>query len=645
MPASSPPPDPQARKDPLRAAGPRTVPRGAGEDNAYSPQPAPPRAADAVGDRLRLLNDILGLLNRTPDVREALSDVLARLVEAMGLARGWIVLRDPLSEHAAAGPGFVLAAHYGLPEELGLERHSVWDFTCSCEDLCLAGSPMSTRNEPRCPRLLALRHPRGTAPVHASAPLRANSQVLGMLNVASEDWSPVGDDTLAFLDGAATVLGGAIVRSRVYERVLSQRLEEQRIMLDMFRRMLGHGALEGLMTPLLEGTRELLGADACCLLLCDREAEVLRFRAAVGWRKDPVAERWAIPVDPSGDGPPALWGGETTLIADIQSQPLEPAMASWMRAEGFRGHMAAPLVIDGHCRGSLIAHTRTPGRFGDQESRVLLLMANTAALAVETAHLQQEARDRQQIECEMRMAHDIQAAMLPSGHVELAGWEVASCYQAAQEVGGDFFDVIRLPGPTRRVALVIGDVAGKSVSGALLMAMCLGAIREAARQHDDPVAVLQEVNRRVLRRSRDDRFVTAFFGILDKDSGHLRYASAGHNAPLCYRAATRQVEELPIQGLALGILPAIGAPLFEADIAPGDTLVLYTDGVNEAQNEQGECFGEQRLFEAIRSGGGGAHALRERILQAVADFSAGSPPSDDITLLLVHRKQAATDAP
>jgi sigma-B regulation protein RsbU (phosphoserine phosphatase) len=169
------------------------------------------------------------------------------------------------------------------------------------------------------------------------------------------------------------------------------------------------------------------------------------------------------------------------------------------------------------------------------------------------------------------------------------------------------------------------------------MAMCLGTLRQSIRHHEDPVAVLEDVNKRIIHRSRDDRFVTAFLGVLDADTGRLRYASAGHNAPICYRAAEDVVETLPTHGLALGILPELGTREFETELKPGDTLVLFTDGVTEAQNAAHELFGEDRLEVAAGAGAATAEQAQQNVLQAIRDFTQGCLPSDDVTLLVARR--------
>jgi sigma-B regulation protein RsbU (phosphoserine phosphatase) len=288
-----------------------------------------------------------------------------------------------------------------------------------------------------------------------------------------------------------------------------------------------------------------------------------------------------------------------------------------------------------------VVNSRTPRHFSEQEVRFLQLMANQAAIAMETARLREEEAARRSLDAELALAREIQRTMMPRAPLDVPGWEVATVYRAAEEVGGDFYDVIDLPGAARRIGLLLGDVAGKSVSGALLMTLSLTAVREAILRTHAPAAVLSEANARIVMQIRADRFVSAFFGVLDPASGSLRYANAGQCYPLVWRTAQGEIEELTARGIILGVMPD---PVLEertVSLERGDVLVLYSDGVTEALNARRSLFGEERLRGALARGAAeGARGVVRRILHDVEAFTRQAAASDDLTLVVVSRAVA-----
>jgi sigma-B regulation protein RsbU (phosphoserine phosphatase) len=271
--------------------------------------------------------------------------------------------------------------------------------------------------------------------------------------------------------------------------------------------------------------------------------------------------------------------------------------------------------------------------------RLLRLMANQAAIAVEKARLYQEALKVQALEKEMALGQEIQTSLLPTCCPETPGWEIAVYYQPARLVGGDFYDLFALPGEPGRLGILVADVAGKGVPAALFMALSLTIIRTIALGGGSPAAVLERANGLIRNDSRSDLFLTALYGVLDMDSGRLVYANAGHNRPLWRRVARGEVEELDARGIVLGSLGQIELDECEVELAPGDTLLLYTDGVSEAMNVERDFFDEARLRALLASTGErSAQQLLEGIVGAVATFAGEAPQADDMTLVAVRRQ-------
>src|SRR3712207_3027913 len=207
------------------------------------------------------------------------------------------------------------------------------------------------------------------------------------------------------------------------------------------------------------------------------------------------------------------------------------------------------------------------------------------------AHLEQEVRERERVEQDLRVARSIQQASLPKEVPTLEGWQIAPYYQPAREVGGDFYDFHLLP--EDRLGLVVGDATGKGVPAALVMSTTCGMLRLAAQSHSSPGQMLRGVNEVLFPNIPTNMFVTCFYAILDPTSGHLVYANAGHDLPYLHRNG--DAEELRARGMPLGLMPGMGYEEKETILHSGEAALLYSDGLVEAHDPAGEMFGFPRL--------------------------------------------------
>jgi serine phosphatase RsbU (regulator of sigma subunit) len=238
---------------------------------------------------------------------------------------------------------------------------------------------------------------------------------------------------------------------------------------------------------------------------------------------------------------------------------------------------------------------------------------------------------------ELSVAAEIQASFLPGALPQRDGWQLAAALRPARQTSGDFYDVLELP--DGRLGLVIADVADKGTGAALFMALSRTLLRTFAFEYPErPEKALYAANRRILSDSRSSMFVTAFYGILDPARATLRYCNAGHNPPYLLRVGTGP---LPLRntGIPLGIVEDAAWTTETVALEAEDLLVLYTDGVSEAQNWAGEFFEVERLLAAARAcPGQSAQAVEACILAAVDQFVGDAPQSDDLTLLVVKRE-------
>lgn len=594
-------------------------------------------------DDLNTLNQIGETLNKAADVRGALDNALSRLVELIGLETGWIFLVKPEAQELWAGRGFVLAAHHNLPSSLVTDNPDAWEKGCDCQGLCLRDRLNEAYNEVRCSRLAETTGDRGGLTVHASAPLRSGRQVLGILNVAAPTWESFSPRALALLTNVGGQMGVALERARLFDLLQEKRLNEQSVLLDMSEQMLRQMDLDDITDYLVKKVRLLLHVDACALLMPGENPDYLQFRAASGWRSDPVLGRFRVPAD-ARSGPGRVMHLQQPLLIQYAGGGIDALwQTKWLKAEKFRSGAIVPLLNDGRSLGTLVVDCREPHRFDVSEIRLLQLMANQAAMAIEKTRLHLEEIRRQRMEEELAVGRQIQLSMLPVLCPVVSGWEFCTVYEAARQVGGDFYDHFVLPGDGSRLGLVIADVSDKGVPAALFMALSRTMIRSNALRDYAPAEVLTRANQFIVEDSHSDMFVTAFYGVLETGNGRFHFANAGHNPPLWWRAAGRTFETLSAPGIVLGIFHEIALEERTINLAPGDVLLLYTDGVTEALDENQEEFGLERLQNVVAWAATQPDATTDSIagtiLAAVKRFMGSMPQPDDLTLLAVKRQE------
>jgi serine phosphatase RsbU (regulator of sigma subunit) len=302
--------------------------------------------------------------------------------------------------------------------------------------------------------------------------------------------------------------------------------------------------------------------------------------------------------------------------------------------------LVAPMISRGELIGWLSLGARRSGsKYAASDRRLLAALAAQAAPALRVAQLVQEQRvaavERELVAHELYLAHTVQQALLPKSMPALDGWVVTTHFQPAREVGGDFYDF--LPFADGMIGLVVGDVTGKGVPSALLMASTRSLIRSVARQYHTPAAILREVNNLLDQEMPMGMFVTCLVALLDPRTGWLRFANAGHTLPL-HRSAG-QTQELRATGTPLGIFPDQEYDEVAVQLAHGDALLFYSDGISEAHGPGRVMYGTARLAEVVkRQQPGAAGALVGALLEDLRTFAGdGQQQEDDVTLVVLER--------
>jgi serine phosphatase RsbU (regulator of sigma subunit)/predicted ester cyclase len=262
--------------------------------------------------------------------------------------------------------------------------------------------------------------------------------------------------------------------------------------------------------------------------------------------------------------------------------------------------------------------------------------ANTLHTTLE--RLEQETRERERVEQELAVARRIQHALLPKDLPELEGWEIAHHYRPAREVGGDFYDFLHLD--DGQVGVVAGDVSGKGIPAAVLMANTQSVLRAVAQRGGiTPGRVLEEANEVLYTYIPPNMFVTCFYAILDPERGRLSYANAGHDLPYVHHGGL--AEELRARGMPLGLMPGMAYEQKEIVLEPGDSVLFYSDGLVEAHDPEGEMFGFPRLRKLIaaRSAGSGEELIGFLLAELERFAGQNWEQEDDITLATLYRSE------
>ncbi len=353
-----------------------------------------------------------------------------------------------------------------------------------------------------------------------------------------------------------------------------------------------------------------------------------------------------------------LSGGVYRLQSQLGGEALESFLATAGHETpssllpGALHRLTVPIAIGDDRRGVLAVGDKESrsgvGPFSPEDRRTLSLFANQAAIALENARLHREALEKERYERDLQLAAEIQRQILPKGVPSVPGYEIAGWNRPAREVGGDFYDLLPVPpgegeDGDRGVLLgvALADVSGKGVPAALMVSTLHSAIRLLFGQVGFGPRLVERLNQHILASSAPNKFITLLVGELDAAAGRFTYVNAGHNPGLVIHADAR-LERLPPGGLPVGLLPGSSYRSGVLELAPGDLLCLYSDGITECASRADEEFGEERLVALLRGAAGRPlHEIVEAVEEAMDEFAAGQPQGDDQTIVLLRRSATA----
>ena len=389
------------------------------------------------------------------------------------------------------------------------------------------------------------------------------------------------------------------------------------------------------LTPLLQKVEtaalEVLECERATVFLFDRERNELCSRMATG--VDEI--RFSADRGIAGE---VVRTGEIINVPDAYADPRFNSEIDAKTGFKTRNMITFPLRgFDGQIVGVLQVLNKRNGQFDPWDHELVKTFGSQVGVAVQRQLLLEHYAEKQRIERDLNIARDIQKGLLPNENPKVEGFDVAGWNKPADETGGDCYDYLVLPNGS--LAITIADATGHGIGPALMIAECRALFRATTSLSLDLTEITTRVNRLLCEDLPDDRFVTAFFGLLDPRTSTLSYLSAGHGPLVRYTREGDTLEEFSADGPPLGILADIDWPAPNTfAMAPGDMMILVTDGFFEWQNTAKEQFGMKRLFEVIRRHRHAPSAeIIEHLHEAVLAFVDGRPQDDDLTAVIIKK--------
>ncbi len=426
------------------------------------------------------------------------------------------------------------------------------------------------------------------------------------------------------------LLANAIARLCFQEYQLRQRINELTVVYNLTMMLADARDLPAVLQRTMQLVCEVMEAKAASIRLIDEEHDELVIKAVHNLSREYLA-KGPVRLSKAGIDHLALSATGYEYVKNMASDP-RVQYPEESKREGVVSLLSVGMRYKGKAIGVLRVYTHEEQTFTQLKIDLLKAVAAQAAAAIENTRLITESIEAEALEKQVAMAAEVQQRMIPQTPPKVPGLDLAAVYVPAYTLGGDFYDFISLPGDN--VGLVIADVSGKGVPASLTMS----AVRAALRAQVDNVYYLYEVLRRLnvmlCRDTKASEFVTLFYGVYDARNRRFTYCNAGHPAPLLLRDG--KITELSASNMVLGVDPDEAYTQTFLELKPGDSLLIYTDGVTDAMNYQMQPFGKQRLLEALAKDGGSAETMAQTMLWELRKFVGISRRTDDVTMIAAH---------
>ncbi len=389
-----------------------------------------------------------------------------------------------------------------------------------------------------------------------------------------------------------------------------------------------------LLRLIAQRVKKFVNYDVFTVMLWNESAQVLESVFSMRYEED-IPPRLSLPLNQGITGAAAA-EKRTIRVDDVREDPRYLACTLENGVE-VRSELVVPLLRIDRLIGVLDLENSKPNSFTADHERLLNILGSFVAVALENSRLFEEGRETQlRMQNDLETAREIQRQLLPTGAKEIPGLDLATAYIPARELGGDFYDL--LPYGVGRLGIALGDVSGKGTAAALYGSLAIGILREVVNERQgSPSEMLDILNTRLLAARLDARFIAMHFAVYDAALRELSISNAGGTLPLLIR--NRQVTEISVTGVPLGLLPEIEYDEITLSLLPGDVIVLASDGIHESTNKDLEEYGSDRLksllAQVVPIDPG--YTIAQRIVKATDEHTGiGLPPHDDRTLLILR---------
>ncbi len=391
--------------------------------------------------------------------------------------------------------------------------------------------------------------------------------------------------------------------------------------------------LDSLLEYIMQKSQNVMTAEAASLMLVLEETNELEFKVTLGPKAKEV-KPFKLPIGKGISGWVAQTG-EAVLISDAYSDPrFDP---SFDKRSGFRTNsmLCVPMIHQSKIVGVMTLINKLDGKpFNENDQNLFTIFASQAALSIENARLLFAAIEKERLDKELQVASEIQRLLIPQEIPKSSYLEISAEYIPCKEVGGDFYDIIKLD--ENRFIFVVADVSGKGIPGALVVSNMQATLRAFLEYSDDLLPVVSRLNEAIIRQTTTDRYITFFIGLYDHTKSKLAYINAGHNPPLLINK-NGDMKELKTGGIFIGFMPW-EYEIEEISFNKDDTLVMYTDGLVEAMDSDEEEFEITGLKKTIKGCLlSSTEKLKQEIVEKVNDHIGAVPLNDDFTLLISRR--------
>jgi sigma-B regulation protein RsbU (phosphoserine phosphatase) len=458
-------------------------------------------------------------------------------------------------------------------------------------------------------------------------PLLRRGRLIGVVTVLNKmNGKNFDDEDLTIFSSLADQITVALDNSYLFKRLKKKSLETETL-LEVEKSLSSTLNLNQLLELILDSLLKVVRYDAVVIFLVDKEKQEIEHIKARGF--DPALEPdLQLKI---GEGL-AGWAAKTQkslIVPDVKadSRYIEARVET-------QSAMAVPIVSQERIIGVFSLESDEPDAYSEDDLELLEAFASLAAISLERAREHEEILDKRKLEEELSIAKRIQQSFLPREKPQLHGIDVSGMNIPSEKVGGDYYDFI--PIIENQLGIAIGDVSGKGIPAALIMASFRASLIAEIRNNYAIRSIMYKVNNLLFESTAPDIYVTAVYGVLDTKNRIFTFVNAGHNAPIL-RHADGRMEYLTEGGVALGMFENSKYEERPLGISPGDIIVFYTDGVTEAKDEKEEEFGTRRLKRVIHDSRQlSARQIQENIYRAAKDFTGDSAEGDDLTMIVVR---------